>query len=350
MNEAGNQSPVAVALRRLAAGEPIDAELAAAAFGQLMKGEASDVESAGLLSGLRARGETIDEVTGAVRAVRAAMITVETRDLVDVIDTCGTGGGTVPTFNISTVAALVAVGAGASVAKHGNRSYTSKCGSADVLEALGVEISVDASRAAQLLERAGMAFLFAPAFHPAMRHLGPVRKQLGIPTVMNMIGPLANPAGVGRQVVGVADSARAPILAEVLRRVGAQHALVVHGTVGMDEIAPQGTTDVWEVRAGQLTTWTIDPAEFGLVADVDRLAGGLPAENAARVELLLSDPEQDSAGRAAVLLNAGAALYVAGLADDLPMGIEKATEALDGGAGLVALNRLRDESATCTSE
>lgn len=335
----------------MSAGAPIDEKLSAAAFGQLMSGAASTVQAAALLTGLRARTESVDEVTGAVRAVRDAMVTIGTPDGVDVIDTCGTGGGVVGTFNISTVAALVAAGAGASVAKHGNRSYTSKCGSADVLEALGAEISVDPSRAASVLGRAGMVFLYAPAFHPAMRHVGPVRKELGIPTVMNMIGPLANPAGVRRQVLGVADVGRAPILAEVLRRLGAQHSLVVHGNVGMDEIAPHGSTAVWEVKDGAISTWTLDPADFGLVVDdLAELTGGTPAENAIRVERLLSDPRRDDAGRSAVLLNAGAALYVADLADDLHAAVDRAREALDGGAALEVLDRLRSGSPSGTSE
>jgi anthranilate phosphoribosyltransferase len=262
------------------------------------------------------------------------------------VDTCGTGGGRVSTFNISTIAALVAAGAGAQVAKHGNRSFTSACGSADVLEALGVQIMVDAAGAGRMLREARLVFLFAPNFHPAMRHVGPVRRELGVPSVMNLVGPLANPAGVGRQVLGVADPDRAPIVAAALALLGAEHALVVHGRVGMDEIAPQGITDVWEVRGGAVTRWELDPAIYRLtVPDLAVLAGGSPAENAARAERLLSGgAEHDSAGYAAVLLNSGAAIYVAGLAASYAEGIGRAREVIGSGAARAALDRLRRAS------
>ncbi|UCD23944.1 MAG: anthranilate phosphoribosyltransferase, partial [Gemmatimonadota bacterium] len=296
-------------------------------------------------------GEVAEEVAGAVLALRDAMVAVRVGDLPHLIDTCGTGGGTVSTFNISTVAALVAAGAGAAVAKHGNRSYTSKCGSADVLESLGVGITVDADRGAELLRGVGMAFLFAPAFHPAMRFVAPVRREIAIPTIMNLIGPLANPAGVRRQVVGVADPDRGPLLADVLCRLGAEHALVVHGLVGMDEIAPIGNTEVWEVRGGKTSSWTLDPADHGLeIGEVATLAGGEPAQNAARVETLLSQPERDPEGTAAVVLNAGAALYVSGLAADLADAFEMAGAALREGKALGVLEALQRETAASTSE
>ncbi len=302
MTEGGaSDAAVKLALARLASGERLGQDLAADAFGQLMRGEATPAQTGSLLTGLRVQGESADEVTGAVVALRDAMVRVEVAERKHLVDTCGTGGGTVSTFNISTVAALVAAGAGAKVAKHGNRSFTSKCGSADVLEALGVEISGDAARGALLIDKVGMAFLFAPAFHPAMRHVAPVRREIAIPTIMNLVGPLANPAGVRRQVVGVADAERGPLLAEVLRRLGAEHALIVHGTAGMDEIAPFGCTEVWEVKEGKVAEWTLDPSEHGFaVDDPASLAGGMPAENARRVENLLgepdSDPERNSGG------------------------------------------------------
>src|SRR6266850_292480 len=199
-----------------------------------MRGEATPAQIAALLMGLRVKGETPDEVAGAARALREAMVRVDAAGP-HLVDTCGTGGGAVGTFNISTAAAFVAAGAGATVAKHGNRSFTSTCGSADVLEALGVGIGLDAPGAARVLREAGIAFLFAPTFHPAMRHVGPVRRELGITSVMNLLGPLANPAGARRQVVGVADRERAPLMADALARLGAVHAMVVHGRVGMDE-------------------------------------------------------------------------------------------------------------------
>jgi len=312
-----------------------------------MRGEATPAQVGALLMGLRVKGETAEEVAGAARALRHAMVRVEVEvHGAHVVDTCGTGGGTVATFNISTGAAFVAAGAGASVAKHGNRSFSSKCGSADVLEALGVAISLDAAAAAQVLRDACITFLFAPSFHPAMRHVGPVRRELGITSIMNLIGPLANPAGALRQVVGVADRDRAPLMADALARLGAEHAMVVHARVGMDEISPQGVTDVWEVRGGAVTTWEIDPAMHGLaVTDASLLRGGEPSENAARIERLLGGTvEGDPAGRAALLLNAGAAIYVAGLAGTYAAGVERAVAALASRAGLAALERLRRAS------
>jgi anthranilate phosphoribosyltransferase len=342
-----SDQPIAHALQALAGGRGLGEQLTAEAFGQLMRGEATAAQAAALLMGLRMRGETPDEVTGAARALRETMVRVPLTSAQHVIDTCGTGGGTVSTFNISTAAALVVVGAGGKVAKHGNRSYTSKCGSADVIEALGVAVSPDAESAARVLAAAGMVFLFAPAYHPAMRFVAPVRRELGVATIMNVIGPLANPAGVRRQVVGVADRSRGPVLAEALRRLGAEHALVVHAAVGMDEISPRGLTDVWEVRDGDVRTWSIDPTRFGIeTGDLAGLAGGEPSANAARVVRLLDDPEADSVGRAAVLLNAAAGLYVAGLAKDLREGLERGSAALGSGAAAQALERLRAASTS----
>ena len=263
------------------------------------------------------------------------------------VDTCGTGGGAITTFNISTAAAFVAAGAGASVAKHGNRSFTSQCGSADVIEALGVRIALDATQAAHALQEACITFLFAPHFHPAMKHAAPVRRELGVPSVMNLLGPLANPAGVRRQVVGVADRERAPLMAEALARLGTEHALVVHGEVGMDEISPTGATAVWEVRGGAVTSWRLDPARYGLaIADVAALRGGKPGVNAQRVEGLLRNEPGDPAGAAAVLLNAAAAIYVAGLARTYDDGLARAREALGSGSARRALERLRAASTS----
>jgi anthranilate phosphoribosyltransferase len=342
-------SPLQQAITALAGRHSLSEHAAAEVFGAVMRGEASEPQIAALLMGLRVKGETPDEVAGAVRALREAMVRVES-DAPHLVDTCGTGGGAVTTFNISTAAAFVAAGAGATVAKHGNRSFTSKCGSADVLEALGVGIGLDAAGAARVLREARIAFLFAPAFHPAMRHVGPVRRELGITSVMNLVGPLANPAGARRQVVGVADRERAPLLAQALARLGAEHALVVHARVGMDEIAPAplGITDVWEVQSGRVTPWELDPASYGLTgkageADgVRGLRGGEPAENASRLERIVSGEGQDDAvGRAAVLLNAAAAIYVAGLARDLGEGVRRAEEAVKSGEARAALERLR---------
>jgi len=335
-------SPLDDALRRVAGGGVLDAPAATAAFGELIGGRATPAQAAGLLMGLRARGEMPEELAGAVLALREAMVRVPTPAGCIVIDTCGTGGGRVPTFNISTAAALVATAAGALVAKHGNRSYTSRCGSADVLEALAVDIALDADRAAAMLHHAGMTFLFAPAFHPAMRFVAPVRKELGVPTIMNLVGPLANPAGVRRQVVGVADADRAPVIAGALAHLGTEHALVVHAAVGMDEIAPVGETRVWEIRDGRSAEWTIDATAFRLgKVDLMALAGGEPPDNAARIERLLAEPDRDAAGRAAVILNAGAAIYVAGLVEAFGDGVAYAAAVLDERRAAPTLDRLR---------
>jgi anthranilate phosphoribosyltransferase len=343
-----DSSPLRRAIAALAHRQSLAESLTAEAFGVVMSGEATSAQIAALLMGLRTKGETAEEVAGAARALRAAMVPVGAAGP-NIVDTCGTGGGTVPTFNISTVAAFVAAGAGATVPKHGNRSFTSKCGSADVLEALGVRIVLDAPTATRVLKEARVAFLFAPNFHPAMKHVGPVRRELGVPSIMNLVGPLANPAGVRRQVVGVADQDRAPVVAEALVRLGAEHALVVHGRIGMDEISPHGLTDVWEVRDGAVRSWEIDPERYRLAigdAALVDLKGGAPAENADRLERILGNGDGDGAGLAAVLLNAGAAIYVAGIAASYAEGIGRAREVVASGAARAALDRLRKATAS----
>jgi len=335
-----SSGPLERAIHALASGESLSEAHAALVFGVVMRGAATPAQVGGLLMALRVKGESADEVAGAARALRDAMIRVDI-EAPFLVDTAGTGGGAVTTFNISTGAALVAAGAGATVAKHGNRSYTSRCGSADVLEALGVSVKLDAAAAVRALREARVAFLFAPNFHPAMRHVAPVRKELGVTTLMNLLGPLANPAGVRRQVIGVADASRGPLVAQALARLGAEHALVVHGAVGMDEVSPVGTTQVWEMQGGGVREWTIDPADHGLdIEDVALLAGGEPRANAERLERILADGA-DQAGRAAVLLNAAAAIYVAGLAPSYGAGVGVARQALDSGAAREALERLR---------
>ena len=338
-------NPLQHALAVLAGGDSLSAEAAAAAFDVLMRGESTPALTAALLMGLRAKGETAAEVAGAALALRRAMLRVESDQPDRLVDTCGTGGGRVGTLNLSTAAAFVVAGAGVPVAKHGNRSYTSRSGSADVLEALGVRIELGAAIAAAVLREAGLVFLFAPSFHPAMQHVGPVRRELGVPTIMNLLGPLVNPAGVRRQVVGVADRARAPLIAAALSRLGAAHALVLHAAVGMDEVSPCGRTDVWEVCDGAVAEWEIEPARHGLDCDdLDGLAGGWPPENARRIERLLAGEEDLAAIRCAVVLNAAAALYVSGGGWTFEESVERATAALDDGAALAALERLRRAS------
>jgi anthranilate phosphoribosyltransferase len=337
-------SPLQAAIVKLAHHQPITAEDAADAFDVIMRGEASELQVAAMLTGLRVRGETAEIVAGVVRALRKAMVKLESENPDELVDTCGTGGGAVTTFNISTAAALLAAGAGVRIAKHGNRSFTSRCGSADVLEALGVKLDVPVEIMERALRDAGIVFMYAPLMHPAMRHVGPVRRELAIPTVMNVVGPLANPAGARRQVVGVADPQRVKILAGALVELDSYHSLVVHGEPGLDEISPLDRTRVVEVKEGKTSEWTIDPAKFGYsgftAAD---LAGGDSAENARIITEALTSRERSrfAGARAAVVLNAAAAVYVSGKAKSYGEGVEIARNALEAGDGLAALERLR---------
>jgi anthranilate phosphoribosyltransferase len=333
--------PLKSALRRLAFGESLPGDDVAAAFDVVMRGEASPTQVSALLMALRVKGETAEEVAGVARALRAAMVHLPADSPQELVDTCGTGGGFVPTFNISTAAALLAAGAGVRVAKHGNRSFTSRCGSADVLEALGVAIEVPIEVMQRALRDAGIVFMFAPSMHPAMRHVGPVRRELAIPTVMNIVGPLANPASAGRQVVGVAERHRMPLIAGALASLGSVHALVVHGEPGMDEVSPLGPTYVAEVLGGQVRDWVIEPGEFGYHGlSADELAGGGPEDNARRIVDVLGG-QGPAAATAAVVLNAAAALYVARGAESFSNCVRVAQEALESGRGLQALKRLR---------
>lgn len=307
-----------------------------------MRGEASAVQIAAMLAALRVKGETAEIVAGVVRALRDVMVHLPSRNSDELVDTCGTGGGSVLTFNISTAAALLAAGAGVRIAKHGNRSFTSRCGSADVLEALGVAIDAPIEVMQNSLETAGIVFMFAPLMHPAMRHVGPIRRELGIPTVMNVVGPLANPAGATRQVVGVADAYRVPILAGALADLGSHHAMVVHGEPGLDEISPLGITHVVEIHDGTTREWNLDPAEYGLTASsATELQGGDPADNA-RIIIEILSGRGTAGAKAAVVLNAAAAVYVSGRVSTFAQGVDEANKALASGAGLAALDRLRE--------
>jgi anthranilate phosphoribosyltransferase len=345
MTTVPGQTPLQAAIVKLAHHSPITAQDAAEAFGVIMRGEATSLQVAAMLTGLRVRGETAQIVAGVVRALREVMVRLNASDADSLVDTCGTGGGTVTTFNISTAAALLAAGAGVRIAKHGNRSFTSRCGSADVLEALGVLIEVPLATMEAALERAGIVFMYAPLMHPAMRHVGPVRRELAIPTVMNVVGPLANPAGARRQVVGVADPQRVPVLAGALLELGTLHSLVVHGEPGLDEISPLGLTRVVEVRDGSTSEWTINPAEFGYTGfTAAELAGGDSRDNARIITDILGGKAEGraSAGaRAAVVMNAAAAIYVSGNAASYAEGIAVAQRVLDTGAALATLDRLK---------
>lgn len=334
-------NPLLETIRRLTTGGAPQPEHLTAAFALVLAGDATAAQIAALLVGLRVRGETPEELAAIVQSFRAAMVELPADSPRDLVDTCGTGGGTFNTFNISTAAALLVAGAGVRVAKHGNRSYTTQCGSADVLEALGVPIEAPIEVMARALRDAGIVFMFAPLMHPAMRHVGPVRRELAVQTIMNLVGPLANPAHAGRQVVGVSDPKRLALIAGGLRELGAVHALVVHGD-GMDEISPFSESQVLETRDGSLKEWTIVPKRFGYSGgEPADLAGGPPARNAATVLSVLRG-EANAASTAAVVLNAAAAFYVAGRVHDYGEGVEAARAAVSSGVGLVALDRLRE--------
>ena len=327
-------------VRRLTSGKAPDPEELTEAFQVVLAGDATPAQIAALLIGLRVRGETPLELAAVVRSLRRAMVVLPAERPEELVDTCGTGGGTINTFNISTAAALLAAGAGLRVAKHGNRSFTTQCGSADVLEALGISIDAPVHVMVAALRDAGIVFMFAPLMHPAMRHVAPVRGELGVQTVMNMVGPLANPAHAGRQVVGVSDERRLGLIAGALSALDTVHALVVHGA-GMDEISPFAESQVVEIRDGATSEWTIDPTRYGFGGgSVEDLAGGPPPANAAAVMRVLRG-EANEASTAAVVLNAAAAFYVGGAVPNFDDGVEAARGAVSSGAGMVALDRLR---------
>ena len=332
---------VRAALAAVVEGKRLSIDEARAAMGSVMDGEATPAQLAALLVALRMRGETVEELAGFASAMRDRVLRVAAPE--GAIDTCGTGGDGSNTFNISTAAALVVASAGVPVAKHGNRAITSKSGSADVLEALGIRTDLGPEEAAQALRTDGFAFLFAMGYHPAMKHAGPTRREIGVRTAFNLLGPLTNPAGARRQVVGVGDPAAAPRIAEVLRLLGAERALVVHGT-GMDELPLDGTGVLYDVTPAGVTRHEVVAADLGLAAaPVSALAGGSPADNAAIVESILGGAS--GPGRDVVLLNAAAAFLAAGRATNLRDGIGMAARAIDGGAATRLLGRLRAAKA-----
>src|SRR5579859_2547610 len=325
------------ALGAVATGRSLTRAEAEGAMTSVMQGEATPAQLGALLAALAIRGETVDEIAGFAAAMRAAAVKV-TLATPDAIDIVGTGGSRADPFNISTVASIVTAAAGVRVAKHGNRAASGRCGSADVLEALGVKIDLGPDSIAECVATDGIAFMFAARFHPAMRHAGPVRREMGIRTVFNILGPLANPAGVKRMIVGVANESIGDKIAQVLRELGAEHALVVHGVDGLDEISPTGQTRTWELRRGEILAGAIDPSDAdlprGTLADI---ASGDAVANAATARSVLAG--ERGARRDAVLLNAGAALRIAGAARDLREGVEQAARAIDSGAAADRLAR-----------
>ncbi len=331
-------TPLMTALARLSRGERLTRNDAADAMGVIMDGAASGEQIAGFLLGLRSRGETLDEVAGCAEAIRSRARPFPAAGD-DLIDTCGTGGDGAATFNISTTAAFIVAGAGCKVAKHGNRAVSSQAGSADVLEALGVEIDLAGPEAAAALECTGITFLFAPAFHSAMRHAAPVRRALGVRTIFNVLGPLCNPASATRQLLGVFDATLVPVMAEALAALGATRALVVHGSDGLDELTVTGCSMVAEWNGSTVRVFELHPEELGLgVHAADALRGGDAARNAIILRAVLAG--EHGAARDIALLNAGAALVAADRAPDVNAGVELARESVDSGAAMERLEAL----------
>jgi len=333
------------AIKKVIDGTDLTRAEARAAMQTIMRGAATPAQVAGFLVALRMKGETVDEIVGSAQAMREAAVRVE----VDVsrnslVDTAGTGGDGIGTINISTAAALVAAGAGVRIAKHGNRSVSSRCGSADVLEALGVTLVQDPQLQAAILEQVGFTFLFAPFQHPAMKHAVGPRKELAVRTIFNVLGPLTNPAGATHQVVGVYDAALVETMARVLGELGAKRALVVHGFGGLDEFSTAGTTRVAEWDGAEVNVYDVDPLDLGLdVAATETLVGGGPRHNAAAIRAILSGkggPQADI-----VALNAAAAIYVGEAADGLQSGLHMAWQSIQSGAARERLDALVEASA-----
>jgi anthranilate phosphoribosyltransferase len=347
--ELGGWSPV---LRRLLDGDDLTGDEAAAALADVLAGEASAAQIAAFVVALRAKGETVDELVGMVGAMLAAAERVSLPEGCDPIDTCGTGGSAPrreACFNVGTLTALVATGAGAVVCKHGGRAATATSSSADLLAGLGVSIELGPAGVLRCLDEVGMAFCFAPRYHPAMRHAAPVRKEIGVPTVFNLLGPLSNPSGLHRQVLGVADAGLAPTLAAVLAGRGAERAMVVRGHDGLDELTTTTSSTVFEVRDGEIRSFELDPAGLGLArATPGDIRGGDPAANVALAHRVLGG--ERGAHREVVALNAAAALVVGGLADDLRSGLERAFAAIDSGAAAGVLERLAAVSQAAEAE
>ncbi len=326
------------AIEILVSGRSLTFDQAAAVMNEIMSGEATRAQFAALVTALRIKGETVDEIAGLASVMRAKAVPVPLK--LPVVDTCGTGGDNTASFNVSTAAAFIAAGAGLTVAKHGNRAMSSRCGSADVLEALGVKVDLSAASVAQCLETIGIGFMFAPVFHPAMKYATTPRREIGIRTVFNILGPLTNPAHAEAQVMGVPSRELGEKIALVLHRLGTKHALVVHGRDGMDEISISGKSLVWEVNEqGVSPPYEISPLDFGFKgADLAEIRGGKPEENAKMMRRLLSGEKGHR--RDVVDMNAAAALVAGNQAPDLKEGARIAEEAIDSGRALEKLDGL----------
>ncbi len=325
------------AIATLVSGRSLAADDAAQVMEEIMQGEATPAQFGAFVTALRLKGETVDEIVGLARTMRARAIPVVADG--PVVDTCGTGGDGSQTFNISTTAAFVAAGAGLKVAKHGNRAMSSQCGSADVLEALGVKIDLNAGQVQRCLQDVGIGFMFAPAFHPAMKYASVPRREIGIRTVFNILGPLTNPAGAKAQVLGVADDTLVEKMAQALQQLGCHHALVVHGEDGLDEITVAGETHICELKANHILNYSISPEKIGLtLADSESLKGGDAKENAEMLRNILAGapgPQRD-----AVLMNTAAVLLAGDKVQTLRQGVELAEQTIDSGQALNKLEQL----------
>lgn len=348
-----NQAPLVpnptltAAIDAVAGGENLSADQTAGVLDEIMSGNAGEAQTAGFLIALRAKGETAQELAGLARTMRAHALPVQTGRS-DLVDTAGTGGGT-PTFNVSTTAAFVACGAGCAVAKHGNRSATSKSGSADLLEALGAAIELEPESVAELIEEVGFGFMFAPKYHAATRYVVPVRKALAVRTAFNFLGPLTNPAGAGHQLIGVSDPAFQDVVAEALAELGTEHSMVVHGMDRLDELSATHATRVTEIRGDQISSHEVTPEDLGLSSvEPGRFSAGTPEQNAATTRAVLDGA--DGPDRTLTIINAAAAIYVAGMAGSLADGVQLATQSVDSGAAHDKLEQFVERSRALAAQ
>ncbi|MGA3246513.1 MAG: anthranilate phosphoribosyltransferase [Bacteroidota bacterium] len=330
------------AIQKLASRENLSRQESFETMNEIMSGNASEAQIASFLMGLRLKGETIPEIAGCAQSMRDKSVPIRSKHA-NIIDTCGTGGDSSGTFNISTCAAIVASGAGAKVAKHGNRAVSSQSGSADVLRALGINLEISPQRVTEILDEVGITFLFAPQLHAAMKFAVPVRRDMGIRTIFNILGPLTNPAGARRQLLGVFDPSLTEVLAGVLKELGSEHALVVHGEGGLDELSTLGWTKVSQLRNGEITTYELRAESLGIRrASAESLRGGEAQVNAGIIIAILEG--KDSPATDIAVLNAGAALTVSGVAGDLKEGIARAHDSISGGAAMKTLNQWKEAS------
>ena len=331
---------IKAALQKLIQRENLTHEEMLSLMRQVMQGDFTPAQIAGLLIGLRVKVETVDEIAAAAQVMRELVSKVSVKDSTNLVDTCGTGGAANKAFNVSTCSAFVAAGAQARIAKHGNRAASSKSGSADVLEALGVNIQLQAEQVARCVDEVGIGFMFAPNHHSAMKHAGPVRKELGVRTLFNLLGPLTNPAGAKRQVMGVFHRDLVPLLAHALHRLGSEHVIIVHSADEMDEISFSGDTYVAELKDGAVREYTINPSQFGLPLH-EHATISVDNADESKVMVLNVLSGKTGAARDIVLLNAGAAIYVAGIANSHQEGIAMAAQSIDSGAALQKLEQLK---------